>query len=492
MPTIKVVTRLSLLRRGQAPPPGPRPRLLAALATAAALVAAPVAAPALAAGAALPGAPPSAAPAVLLAATAAASPDTTTTDPGATTTSAPGAPTTTATAPAPTTTTSTTTPGPTTTIGGVNVPNAAGLGLEVPTDEATLLALVDEVHGRLVALAVQIASLNSQLSQNDVALHAAASILVSRQNDLYQAERRVDSLQAATAAARADMRERAVAAYLHQPTDDLANMFLHLQTPTDLLDARSFYRTLVDVQKSAIANYERLTKEAKSAVKKAASARDLAQRQQDAVSQQRQSLDAVKKTLEAAQSQSQEQAAEQARLLAQVGQNAAKFQSEIAAQVAESNNIEQLLASSGVVANLPSVPTGSGFFAFPVPGAPVTQPFGPNYDPFTGASGFHPGIDFGASAGTPIHAAGDGTVVYASVESGYGNYTCINHGNGIATCYAHQSVILVKVGDQVKRGQVIGLVGTTGYSTGPHLHFEVRINGQVTNPLPWLVGSKQP
>jgi len=210
------------------------------------------------------------------------------------------------------------------------------------------------------------------------------------------------------------------------------------------------------------------------------------------VSQQRRSLDAVKQTLEAAQAESQQQAAEQARLLAEVGQNAAKFEQEIAAQEAESNGIESLLAASGVVANIPAVPTGSGFFALPVPGAPITQPFGPNVDPFTGAAGFHPGIDFGAPTGTPIHAAGDGVIVYAGLESGYGNYTCINHGGGIATCYAHQSVILVKVGDQVKRGQVIGLVGTTGYSTGPHLHFEVRINGQVTNPLPWLLGSKQP
>jgi murein DD-endopeptidase MepM/ murein hydrolase activator NlpD len=372
------------------------------------------------------------------------------------------------------------------------VPNAAGLGLEVPADEATLLGLIDEVHGRLVALAVQVSSLNAQLSQNNVALHAAAALLVSRQDDVYQAQRRVDELQADEAAARADMRDRAVAAYVHQPTDDLANMFLHLRDPTDLLDARSFYRTLVDVQRNAIARYDRLTKEAKTAVKRAAQARDLAQHQQTAVTQQRVSLDAVKQTLEAAQSQSQQQAAEQASLLTKVGQDAGRYREEIAAQEAESNSIEQLLASSGVAGAVPTVPTGSGFFSFPVPGAPMTQPFGPNVDPFTGAAGFHPGMDFGASIGTPIHAAGDGTVVYAGVESGYGNYTCINHGGGIATCYAHQSVILVKVGDQVKRGQVIGLVGSTGYSTGPHLHFEVRINGQVTNPLPWLVGSKQP
>ena len=129
----------------------------------------------------------------------------------------------------------------------------------------------------------------------------------------------------------------------------------------------------------------------------------------------------------------------------------------------------------------------AGYFTFPVPGARITQPFGPNHDPFTGAPGFHPGVDFGAAMGTPIHAAGDGTVVFAAWEGGYGNYTCISHGHNVATCYAHQSAVLVKVGDPVTRGQVIGLVGTTGYSTGPHLHFEVRVDGTPVDPMPWLL-----
>ena len=76
-------------------------------------------------------------------------------------------------------------------------------------------------------------------------------------------------------------------------------------------------------------------------------------------------------------------------------------------------------------------------------------------------------------------------------ESGYGNYTCINHGNNVATCYGHQSDILVQVGEQVQRGQVIGLVGSTGYSTGPHLHFEVRVDGTPVDPMPWLTGSPE-
>jgi murein DD-endopeptidase MepM/ murein hydrolase activator NlpD len=403
------------------------------------------------------------------------------------TTAAPGTSTTTS-----TTSTSTTTPGPTTTVGGVNVPNSAGLGLEVPADEATLLALIDDVHGRLIALSIQINTLNAELTQNDVALRTATAALFKRQEDLSTAEHHVTVLQQEETAARNDMRDRAVAAYVHQPSYDLANMLLHLRDPTDLVDARSFYRTLVDVQRTAVENYDRLTKAAKVAVKKAAQARDAARRQQLAVTQKRQSLAAVKLTLESAQATSQQQATEQANLLAQVGSNAGKFKAELAALEAESSSIEQFLASSGVAATIPSVPTGSGYFAFPIPGAPITQPFGPSFDPFTGLAGFHPGIDFGASIGTPIHAAGDGVVVYAGLESGYGNYTCINHTNGIATCYAHQSVILVKVGDNVKRGQVIGLVGSTGYSTGPHLHFEVRINGQVTDPLPWLVGAQQP
>jgi murein DD-endopeptidase MepM/ murein hydrolase activator NlpD len=423
---------------------------------------------------------------------------TTASTPTASTPTTSGAPATTTTVrpAAPVQATSTTAPGPTTTttspLGAPNPPDAKALGLEVPTDEATLLVLVDEVHARLLDLQSQLANLDGQLAQNALALQGASTTLSTRQGDLYQAERRVDALEVDKAAARIAMRERAVAAYVHQPTGDLANMLLHLEDPTALVDARSYFRTLVDVQQQAILTYDRLTREARVAVKHAADVRDSALRQQQAVSRQRQALDGLKQTLVTVQSSSQQQAAEQARLLAQVGQSAGKFQAEIAAQVAESASIEQLLAGTGTPGSTPQLPTGGGFFALPVPGAPMTQRFGPSVDPFTGAGGFHPGVDFGAPTGTPIHAAGDGLVAFAGVESGYGNYTCINHGNGIATCYAHQSLLLVKVGDQVKQGQVIGLIGSTGYSTGPHLHFEVRINGKVTDPVPWLAPVHRP
>jgi murein DD-endopeptidase MepM/ murein hydrolase activator NlpD len=98
----------------------------------------------------------------------------------------------------------------------------------------------------------------------------------------------------------------------------------------------------------------------------------------------------------------------------------------------------------------------------------------------------HTGIDFGAGYGTPIHAAAAGIVVSAGPLGGYGNATVIDHGNGLATLYAHQSDIAISPGDQVGRGQVIGYVGCSGLCTGPHLHFEVRVRGTPVDPMQYL------
>ena len=244
----------------------------------------------------------------------------------------------------------------------------------------------------------------------------------------------------------------------------------------------------MDVQVRDVKQLDTLGKEAKQAAKQAVTVSDAAKRQQQTVAAQGQALQSLKQALDAVQQESTSQQQEETKLLAEVGLQRAEFAAEVAAEAAESANIEELLASISVPGATASIPVGAGFFAFPIPGAPITSPYGPRIDPIAGYEGFHPGVDFGAPLGTPIHAAGDGLVVFAGQESGYGNYTCINHGQNIATCYGHQSVILVKVGQEVKRGQVIGLVGSTGYSTGPHLHFEVRIDGQVTDPMPWLIG----
>ena len=122
----------------------------------------------------------------------------------------------------------------------------------------------------------------------------------------------------------------------------------------------------------------------------------------------------------------------------------------------------------------------------PVPGAPVASPFGYRIHPIYGDRRLHTGVDFGASEGTPIHAAEAGTVVSAGWMGGYGNATVIQHAGSLATLYGHQSAILVSVGQHVSRGQIIGRVGCTGACTGPHLHYEVRVNGTPVNPVPYL------
>ena len=98
----------------------------------------------------------------------------------------------------------------------------------------------------------------------------------------------------------------------------------------------------------------------------------------------------------------------------------------------------------------------------------------------------HQGIDIGVPMGTPIKAAAAGTVIYCGWESGYGNLTVIDHGGNLATAYGHQSSIAVTCGEQVTQGQVIGYVGCTGHCTGPHLHFEVRVDGNPVDPLGYL------
>ncbi len=118
----------------------------------------------------------------------------------------------------------------------------------------------------------------------------------------------------------------------------------------------------------------------------------------------------------------------------------------------------------------------------PIDGARLTSGFGMRRHPILGFSLMHKGVDFGAQTGTPIQAAGDGVVEMAGWNGGYGQYVRIKHGNGYATAYAHMSRIGVKNGQRVRQGQIIGTVGSTGRSTGPHLHYEVMQNGKQINP----------
>lgn len=133
---------------------------------------------------------------------------------------------------------------------------------------------------------------------------------------------------------------------------------------------------------------------------------------------------------------------------------------------------------------------GDGTLEWPLPGYAAGGGVGPRTNPYTGQKGCHTGQDIGAPSGTPIRAAATGEVIYVGWSTAYGKVTMIDHGDGLVTMYAHQSSFKVGKGQVVASGDVIGYVGSTGFSTGPHLHFEVHVNGKNYNPMGWFGGSK--
>jgi len=166
----------------------------------------------------------------------------------------------------------------------------------------------------------------------------------------------------------------------------------------------------------------------------------------------------------------------ESRILAGVRESKQQWLADVAALQAGSAAIAERIRAAGSSSS--ATPSAAGLI-WPVSGV-LTSTFGMRW------GRMHEGIDIGAPEGTPIYAATGGTVIYAGWEGGYGNLTVIDHGNGLSTAYGHQSQIAVSNGQVVARGQAIGYVGNTGHSFGPHLHFEVRVNGTPVDPLQYL------
>lgn len=157
---------------------------------------------------------------------------------------------------------------------------------------------------------------------------------------------------------------------------------------------------------------------------------------------------------------------------------------------------ERLLAISENIASMlrnmensgggaPAGQGGTGQFMWPCNG-PITSYYGWRTHPIFGTTKYHSGMDIAVDSGTPIHAADSGTIVYSGWLGGYGNCVMIDHGGGLVTLYAHNSALNVGEGQYVSKGAVVAYAGSTGYSTGPHCHFEVRLHGELTEPLNYL------
>jgi len=350
--------------------------------------------------------------------------------------------------------------------------------------ETALRASIDAVSGRIRSLEGQVGDVSGRLDSlvRELSLR---ELKLNKLNALYQLETdRLVFLRAQYASSVARLDRRLIGMYEANDVNEL-DILLSSASFTDLVNQIDYLKQIAQ-QDKRIAQEVELAKEDVTAARQrtirvrrgvlgetqAIAVRTNEVRQvRDALVSHQQRLESFRSHRRVALSQLT--AAEQAEAgeMDALAKVSASIQAQIeAAQAARAN------AASGAPAQVRVNPGG---LIWPV-SAPVTSPFGWRW------GRMHEGIDLGAAYGSPIEAAASGSVIIAGWVEGYGNYTCIDHGGGLATCYGHQSQILVSVGQQVSQGQVIGYVGSTGHSTGPHLHFEVRINGAAVDPLGYL------
>jgi murein DD-endopeptidase MepM/ murein hydrolase activator NlpD len=277
--------------------------------------------------------------------------------------------------------------------------------------------------------------------------------------------------------------ERAVAAYMAGPNAYLEGL-VSSTTFNELTDRLSYYEAALDADSELVEDIELLRDETQ--IK-----RGVVEEKEAEIAQKKLKLEQDKSAVAAVRTERATKLAYQTSILEQKESALGKVlaskreQERIVAQLeADASEIQQLLAARQAGYSGP-LPTGGGQLLWPASG-PVTSGYGYRTHPIFGDGRMHTGIDIGASYGAPVISADAGTVAYVGAMSGYGNVVVIDHGGGLATTYNHLSAFGVSSGQSVGRGVYIANVGCTGYCTGPHLHFEVRINGSPVDPLGYL------
>lgn len=334
---------------------------------------------------------------------------------------------------------------------------------------------IGEFEGQVAALRSREAVAREELDVKEAELtRATAELSVGKQE--------LASARAHLKRALVTLRERLVAIY-ESGSPDVINVLLSSNGYSDFT-ARTEYLAAIQNQDDAIASrVRRLRDEARSTVQRLRAAEETIAAARDEIAAREQELARARASAEARQAQLIAVRAERQSALEEVKLEADEFSANVQSiqqQIAE--EINRASSSIPLPAGPPAQGASSSGLIWPVEGV-ITSGFGPRW------GSFHPGLDIGVAEGTPIHAAASGTVVLMQSEAesgGYGNYTCIDHGGGLSTCYAHQTSFATSLGAGVSQGEVIGYVGNTGFSTGPHLHFEVRVNGEPQDPLGYL------
>jgi peptidoglycan DL-endopeptidase CwlO len=335
---------------------------------------------------------------------------------------------------------------------------------------------IDRLTGEVAGIRDREEDVRSRLAVKQAELDRAVA-------DLDVAKGHLEELRSRLKRALAALRDRLVAMY-ETGTPDVLSVIVGSSGVDDLAARAEYLDRLHGMDEAVVGRVRELRDQVRRIVDRLRTTKDEIETARDAIVSEKQALASARSSL-----QSHQQALVAARgkriaALARIGEHEEELDGDVAAI---QGKIAAQLSATGS-APLPAGPIqggGSGLI-WPVDG-PVVSPFG-GRDIGAGYE-FHPGIDIAVPEGTPIRAAAAGAVIFTEPEAssgGYGNYTCIDHGGGLSTCYAHQSSFAVSAGQPVSQGDIIGYSGCTGYCLGPHLHFEVRINGSVTDPMGYL------
>lgn len=347
--------------------------------------------------------------------------------------------------------------------------------------------LTDEIAGlssRIDDYEAQVSALRAEERDAELRLAAKQSELDRAQAEVDEAYKELKTLAARLKRSLAVLKERLVAIY-EAGESDMTELILTTRSYGDLIESTGYIEQIQNRNETIVDRVGDLRDQQEAIVVRLKKAKDTIEKARNQIAAEEKNLATARGAVE---SQQAELAAVRADRQAKVDSINSRVDhlEEIEADL-QQKVAEQIAAASGVGV-LPAGPMTSPSAAgliWPISGT-VSSGFGPRGSPGGIGSTYHEGLDISVPEGTPIRAAASGTVIMASYNGGYGNYTCIDHGSGLSTCYAHQSSFAVSSGQSVSQGQVIGYSGNTGASTGPHLHFEVRINGAAQDPMGYL------
>jgi murein DD-endopeptidase MepM/ murein hydrolase activator NlpD len=355
---------------------------------------------------------------------------------------------------------------------------------EASAEEAHLLAELDRLDGQVADLNGQVSDLDAQLEDQQAELSSADAALDAASGEVAVAQRRYDETSDRLRAAERVLTDQAVSEFVEGGTAGSIDEYLRADDLRELRAVREYADAALEHSAKVVDRVDRLQHElgdrrqdAQRAEAAASQARQQAEQRRASVATARQSIVDLRDDAAAV-------AATRSEVLERVRARRSTYEAELAAIDAVSSSIAGTLAArqAGQVA-VDAVP---GMLRIPVRGARLTSPFGFRVHPIYRTVRLHTGMDLAAPAGTPIKAAADAVVVSAGAHGGYGLAVVLDHGGALATLYGHMSRLDVQPGDVVHRGDRIGLVGSTGASTGPHVHFEARVSGTPVDPTPYL------